>query len=53
MHGRFTSIDPLAASATPDNPQTWNRYTYVRHRNIARTVKYTRTAAGRFEGLWR
>lgn len=27
--GRFTSIDPLAASGQPTNPQTWNRYAYV------------------------
>jgi RHS repeat-associated protein len=27
--GRFMSIDPLAASAVPENPQTWNRYAYV------------------------
>ena len=26
---------------------------YLGHRNIAHTVKYTRTAARRFEGLWR
>jgi integrase len=26
---------------------------YLGHRNIAHTVKYTRTAAERFEGLWR
>ena len=26
--GRFTSPDPLMASAHPENPQTWNRYTY-------------------------
>jgi type 1 fimbriae regulatory protein FimB len=26
---------------------------YMGHRNIAHTVKYTRTAAGRFEGFWR
>jgi site-specific recombinase XerD len=26
---------------------------YLGHRNIAHTVKYTRTAAARFEGLWR
>jgi type 1 fimbriae regulatory protein FimB len=26
---------------------------YLGHRNIAHTVKYTRTAAGRFGGLWR
>jgi RHS repeat-associated protein len=27
--GRFTSVDPLMASATPANPQTFNRYSYV------------------------
>jgi len=27
--GRFTSIDPLAASAGLTNPQSWNRYAYV------------------------
>src|SRR6185503_6752796 len=27
--GRFTSIDPLLASAVPGNPQTFNRYNYV------------------------
>ena len=26
--GRFTSADPLMASATVRNPQTWNRYAY-------------------------
>lgn len=26
---------------------------YLGHKNIAHTVKYTRTAAARFEGLWR
>lgn len=29
IHGRFTSIDPLTASATIKNPQTFNRYSYV------------------------
>lgn len=29
QHGRFTSIDPLIASATIRNPQTFNRYSYV------------------------
>lgn len=29
MHGRFTSVDPLTASATIRNPQTFNRYSYV------------------------
>jgi hypothetical protein len=27
--GRFTSPDPLAQSANPAAPQTWNRYTYA------------------------
>jgi RHS repeat-associated protein len=29
MIGRFTSVDPLMASAHASNPQTWNRYTYA------------------------
>ena len=28
-HGRFTSPDPLLSSASLDNPQTFNRYSYV------------------------
>jgi RHS repeat-associated protein len=28
-HGRFTSVDPLAASASSKNPQTLNRYSYA------------------------
>jgi len=28
-HGRFTAVDPLLASATATNPQTFNRYTYT------------------------
>jgi RHS repeat-associated protein len=28
-HGRFTAIDPLLASASATNPQTFNRYTYT------------------------
>ncbi len=27
--GRFMSPDPKAASAHPENPQTWNRYSYA------------------------
>jgi RHS repeat-associated protein len=27
-HGRFTSVDPLTASANMKNPQTFNRYSY-------------------------
>jgi RHS repeat-associated protein len=28
-HGRFTSVDPLMASASTIRPQSWNRYSYV------------------------
>jgi RHS repeat-associated protein len=28
-HGRFTSVDPLTASASIRNPQTFNRYSYA------------------------
>ncbi len=28
-HGRFTSVDPFAASASAKNPQTLNRYSYA------------------------
>ena len=34
IEGRFTSVDPLRASAHPSNPQTWNRYSYVINRPI-------------------
>ncbi|RMF75120.1 MAG: RHS repeat-associated core domain-containing protein [Acidobacteria bacterium] len=27
--GRFLSVDPLASSARPGSPQSWNRYTYT------------------------
>ncbi|MBV9924358.1 MAG: discoidin domain-containing protein [Acidobacteria bacterium] len=30
--GRFTGVDPLAGSAKPAAPQTWNRYAYVLNR---------------------
>ncbi|MCC6826062.1 MAG: RHS repeat-associated core domain-containing protein [Acidobacteria bacterium] len=29
IHGRFTSVDPLTASASIKNPQSFNRYTYA------------------------
>jgi RHS repeat-associated protein len=35
--GRFTSCDPLRASALPEDPQSWNRYTYV----INNPLKFT------------
>ncbi len=28
-HGRFTAVDPLMSSASPTNPQTFNRYAYT------------------------
>ena len=27
-YGRFNTVDPMAASANPKNPLSWNRYTY-------------------------
>jgi RHS repeat-associated protein len=41
--GRFMSPDPLLNSGRPDNPQTWNRYTYVLNnplRNVDPTGLY-------------
>ena len=41
-HGRFTSVDPLTASATIRNPQTLNRYSYAlnsSHRPLAKGEK--------------
>lgn len=29
LHGRFTSVDPLLASGTIYDPQTWNRYSFT------------------------
>jgi RHS repeat-associated protein len=29
LQGRFTTVDPLLASARKENSQTWNRYAYV------------------------
>lgn len=33
--GRFTSVDPLLASANSNNPQSFNRYTYVLNNPLA------------------
>ncbi len=33
--GRFSSVDPLAASANPSLPQSWNRYAYVGNNPLA------------------
>ena len=35
--GRFTSADPLLASASPGAPQTWNRYAYVGNNPLTST----------------
>ena len=35
--GRFTSVDPAMASAVLDDPQSWNRYSYVSNRPLAYT----------------
>jgi RHS repeat-associated protein len=35
--GRFTSPDPLLNSGRPWDPQSWNRYSYVRNNPLART----------------
>jgi RHS repeat-associated protein len=31
VQGRFTSVDPLMASASVNEPQSWNRYVYVKN----------------------
>lgn len=35
--GRFTSVDPLMASAVPADPQSFNRYSYVTNRPLSFT----------------
>ncbi len=34
--GRFMSPDPLLNSGRPDDPQSWNRYSYVRNNPLSR-----------------
>src|SRR5258708_8796952 len=34
--GRFTSPDPMLNSGRPNEPQSWNRYSYVRNNPLAR-----------------
>jgi len=34
VQGRFTSVDPLAASATAQDPASWNRYAYTANNPI-------------------
>ena len=34
--GGFLSPDPLLNSGRPDDPQTWNRYAYVRNNPLGR-----------------
>ena len=33
--GRFTSVDPSRASAAPNDPQSWNRYSYALNKPLA------------------
>jgi RHS repeat-associated protein len=35
--GRFITPDPLLNSGRPDDPQSWNRYTYVRNNPLSST----------------
>jgi RHS repeat-associated protein len=46
-HGRFTSPDPLQASASANRPQSWNRYTYS-YSNPLRYTDPTGMIAGDF-----
>jgi RHS repeat-associated protein len=49
-HGRFTAVDPLMASASPINPQTFNRYSYTGNNPINYTdpsgLKYCQASGG-------
>jgi RHS repeat-associated protein len=36
VQGRFSSADPLLASAEVGDPQTWNRYSYVSNKPLNR-----------------
>jgi len=47
-HGRFTSVDPLTASATIRNPQTLNRYSYA----LNSPYKFTDPLGLAPNGLW-
>ena len=47
-HGRFTSVDPLTASATIRNPQTLNRYSYA----LNSPYKFTDPLGLAPEGYW-
>ena len=49
-HGRFTSPDPLAASANPIRPQSWNRYSYS-YNNPLRFTDPSGMIAGDFYNL--
>jgi RHS repeat-associated protein len=54
IQGRFTSIDPLSASAYVGNPQSWNRYSYS-YNNPLRFTDPTGMVTGDYydsEGNW-
>jgi RHS repeat-associated protein len=49
-HARFTAVDPLMASASPTNPQTFNRYSYTGNNPINYTdpsgLSYCQSSSG-------
>ena len=57
-HGRFTSVDPLTASATIRNPQTFNRFSYGLNSPYKFTdplgllSMYSTSACGQFCSNW-
>jgi RHS repeat-associated protein len=52
-HGRFTAVDPLMASASAMNPQTFNRYSYTGNNPINYTdpsgLKWVMLSDGTFD----
>jgi RHS repeat-associated protein len=51
--GRFTSVDPLLASAILADPQSWNRYSYVGNRPLLYTdptgLQWGRNTSGEYK----
>ncbi|MGD9589688.1 MAG: RHS repeat domain-containing protein [Pyrinomonadaceae bacterium] len=61
IHGRFTTVDPLNESGSTDNPQTFNRYTYVINDPLnlvdpggmmACSAEYSYSDCGGDKGFW-
>ena len=44
--GRFMSPDPFLNSGRPENPQTWNRYTYALNNPLTIPVQPSRVRRG-------